>query len=158
MSAVAIVTDTTTYVPDELLDELGVAQVSLYVGWEGDLQPESSYTDLGAFYARLRDSDTLPTTSQPSVGDFNAVYEPLLAAGREVVSIHLARSLSGTCASAEESAAAHEGVTVVDGRTGSGGLGLVVIAAARAAAAGATVPEVIETIDRTRERLAMWFA
>src|SRR4051812_35128890 len=102
MPGVAIVTDSTTYVPSELYDELGVQRVSLYVGWEGNLEPESSYTDLDAFYARLKSSPSLPTTSQPSVGDFKAVYQPLVDDGREVVSIHLARSLSGTCETAED--------------------------------------------------------
>jgi DegV family protein with EDD domain len=160
MSSVAIVTDSTTYVPEALLRELGVSQVSLYVGWDGDLRPERSYDDLDAFYARLRDSPGLPTTSQPSVGDFRAVYEPLLEAGDEIVSIHLAQSLSGTAESAREAAGELAGqgrVEVVDGRTGSGGLGLLVVAAARAAAAGATVEEVVAAIDRTRERLQMWF-
>src|SRR5690242_18602152 len=95
----AVVCDTTTYAPAEQLDALGVERVSLYVGWDGDLRPEREYTDLEAFYARLKSSEKLPVTSQPSVGDFLAVYEPLVAAGHDVVSIHIAEGLSGTCQS-----------------------------------------------------------
>ena len=99
-------------------------RVSLYVGWDGDLKPERDYTDLDAFYARLRESDALPQTSQPSVGDFLAVYEPLIARGDDIVSIHLAEGLSGTCQSAREAAKALDGgrVEVVDAETGAGGL------------------------------------
>lgn len=100
----AIVTDSTTYLPQELIDRWGLLRVSLYVGWEGDLRPEHEYTDLNAFYARLQDSPLLPTTSQPSVGDFLAVYRPLVEAGRDVVSVHIAEGLSGTCQSAREAA------------------------------------------------------
>src|SRR5690349_12671244 len=94
---VAVVTDSTPYLPRELIDAWGIRDVSLYVGWDGDLRPESRYEDLDAFYARLRESESLPSTTQPSVGDFRACYEPLVAAGRDVVSVHLASGLSGTC-------------------------------------------------------------
>ena len=102
---VAIVTDSTPYLPPDLVRRWGIRQVSLYVGWDGDLRLEHEYEDLDAFYARLRDNPRLPTTSQPSVGDFLACYEPLVSAGRDVASIHLASGLSGTCESADRSGA-----------------------------------------------------
>ena len=100
----AIVTDSTPYLPRALIDRWRIQQVSLYVGWDGDLRRESDYEDLDAFYAQLHDSPRLPTTSQPSAGDFLACYEPLVSAGRDVLSIHLAGGLSGTCESAREAA------------------------------------------------------
>lgn len=160
---VAVVTDSTTYMPPELLARHAIEEVSLYVGWDGDLRREDSYDDLDAFYARLAASPTLPTTSQPSVGDFLAVYEPLVRAGRDVVSVHIAGGLSGTCASACEAAKAlaadgHAGVVeVVDARTGAGGLGCLAVAAAGAAAGGATATEVVEAIGRARDGLDIWF-
>ena len=159
---VAVVTDSTPYVPAGLLARWGVRQVSLYVGWDGDLRPEHEYDDLDAFYARLRESPTLPVTSQPSVGDFLAVYEPLAEDGRDIVSIHLAGGLSGTCDSAREAARAlgerHAArVEVVDGQTGAGGLGCLVAAAARAAEAGAGADDVVAAVRRAREGLDIWF-
>jgi DegV family protein with EDD domain len=159
---VAVVTDSTTYLPAELIARWGIEQVSLYVGWAGDHRPEAEY-DLDEFYARLRESDDLPSTSQPSVGDFLSCYEPLAEAGRDVVSIHIAGGLSGTCESAREAARViadkgHRGrVEVVDGQTGSGGLGCLVLAAAEAAERGQTLPQVAEAVRQTREGLAMWF-
>jgi DegV family protein with EDD domain len=161
-SNVAVVTDSTTYLPAALIERWGIEQVSLYVGWAGDHHPEQEY-DLGEFYARLRDSDDLPSTSQPSVGDFLAVYEPLAEAGRDIVSIHIASGLSGTYESAREAARViedkgHRGqVEVVDGQTGAGGLGCLVLAAAEAAAQGQSLPQVVEAVGRTREGLDMWF-
>lgn len=160
---VAVVTDSTTYLPATAIERWQIQQVSLYVGWDGDLRPEHDYTDLDAFYTRLHDSPGLPSTSQPSVGDFLAVYEPLLSAGRDVVSIHIASGLSGTCESAREAArvaseAGHPGrVEVVDGQTGAGGLGCLAFAAARAAASGSSLERVIATVHRARQGLDIWF-
>jgi DegV family protein with EDD domain len=159
---VAVVTDSTTYVPPGLIERWGIQQVSLYVGWDGDLRPEDTY-ELDDFYARLRDSPDLPTTSQPSVGDFLDCYEPLAGAGRDIVSVHIASGLSGTCESAQEAArvVADKGlpgrIEVVDGQTGAGGLGCLVLGAARAAEQGLALDDVVAAIDETREGLEMWF-
>jgi DegV family protein with EDD domain len=160
---VAIVTDSTPYLPRRLIERWGIEQVSLYVGWDGELRREREYEELDAFYARLRDSERLPTTSQPSAGDFLACYEPLVRAGHDVLSIHLAGGLSGTCESAREAArlvadAGHPGrVDVLDSQTGAGGLGCLVLLAASAAEQDASLQEVIDTIARARESLDIWF-
>lgn len=91
------------------------------------------------------------------------MYEPLVAAGHDVVSIHLAEKLSGTCASARAAAAAlpaQEGrgrLVVVDGQTGAGGLGCLVEVAARAAAAGASADAIVDLVREARTRLDIWF-
>jgi DegV family protein with EDD domain len=160
--AVAVVTDTTHYLPPALLAEHDVHQVSLYVGWPGgaELRREADIGDLGRFYAELRTAATVPTTSQPSVGDVLEVYEPLLESGREIVSVHLSAGLSGTLGSAQAARAASadpERITIVDSETACGGLGLAVLAAARAASAGASSDEVAGAARRARESLRMWF-
>jgi DegV family protein with EDD domain len=161
-AAVAVVTDSTTYLPAELIARWGIDEVSLYVGWEGERQPEHEY-ELDDFYARLRDSPTLPSTSQPSVGDFLARYEPLAEAGRDVISIHIASGLSGTCESALEAARviADKGlrgrVEVVDGQTGAGGLGCLVLAAAEAAERGLPLEQIVDTVHEVRSGLEIWF-
>ena len=96
-AGVAVVTDTTSYLPRWLVDRWAIREVSLYAGWDGELRPEHQYDDLDAFYARLRESPQLATTSQPSVGDFLACFEPLVSSGRDVISVHMASGLSGTC-------------------------------------------------------------
>ena len=93
---VAIVTDTCHYMPRTLVDSNAIHEVSLYVHWAEDTERESAISDYGAFYDRLRTAKALPTTSQPSIGDFLAVYEPLLERGEDIVSIHLAGGMSGT--------------------------------------------------------------
>jgi DegV family protein with EDD domain len=162
-TGLAVVTDSTTYLPRALLDGWSIRTVDLYVGWEGNLAPESSYSDLDDFYARLRDSQALPSTSQPSVGDFLAVYRPLVAGGRDVASIHIAEGLSGTCASAREAAKlllaeGHPGrVEVHDGQTGAGGLGCLVLLAAQLAAGGETLDGTLAAVREARAGLDIWF-
>jgi DegV family protein with EDD domain len=160
---VTVVTDSTTYLPEAMFERHGIERVDLYVGWGGDLQPEHSFADLDAFYARLRDSPQLPSTSQPSVGDFLSVYRPLTEAGRDVVSVHIAEGLSGTCQSAREAARilAEEGqpgtVHVHDGQTGAGGLGCLVLTAAELAERGLGAEQILAEVRRTRETLDIWF-
>jgi DegV family protein with EDD domain len=160
---VALVTDTTPYLPPGLIERWGIHEVSLYVGWDGDLRRESDYTDLDAFYAKLHASQLLPTTSQPSVGDFVAAYEPLVQAGRDVLSIHIAGGLSGTCESAREAArliaqqGRSERVQVIDAQTGAGGLGCLVIAAARALEEGASLEQATQAVEAARASLDIWF-
>ncbi len=160
---VAIVTDSTPYLPQRLIERWGINQVSLYVGWQGELRREDSYADLDAFYAQLHDSASLPTTSQPSAGDFLACFEPLVSAGQDVLSLHIAAGLSGTCESAREAARllgedGHAGrVEVLDSQTGAGGLGCLVLAAAELAAQGAALAEIVAALAHTRESLDIWF-
>jgi DegV family protein with EDD domain len=99
------------------------------------------------------------------VGDFIATYEPLLAAGDDVVSVHISGGLSGTHESARQAAEqlerdgkGGERVHVIDSATAAGGLGLMVLAAARAANRGAAIGEVLDRATAAREGLKMWFA
>jgi DegV family protein with EDD domain len=163
----AIVTDTTAYLPDELIAEHGIHRISLYVSLDGEQRPEIEIAggEYAAFYERLRRSDQGATTSQPSVGDFTAVYEPLLAEGHEIVSIHLSAGISGTCESAEQArqrlvdeGRGGERIHVYDSRSGAGGQGLVVLAAAGAARSGAGAADTLAAAQRCREGLEMWFA
>ena len=96
MTPVAIVTDSTHYLPRALADSEKIHQVSLYVGWEGVLERDLEMDGFDRFYERLQVNHELPSTSQPSIGDFLAVWEPLLEAGQDIVSVHLGSGLSGT--------------------------------------------------------------
>jgi DegV family protein with EDD domain len=159
---VAIVTDTCHYLPSELIAERGIHQVSLYVQFGDEHQRESEISDYDAYYERLRTTPALPTTSQPSIGDFLEVYEPLLAAGQEIVSIHLAGGMSGTVHAAEQArdqlGSRSERVHVIDSASACGGQGLVVLAASAAARAGDDGAAVAERARRARAALKMWFA
>jgi DegV family protein with EDD domain len=163
----SVVVDTTAYLPADLISDLGIHRVSLYVTLDGVEKRESEIdaAEYDDFYERLRKSSGGATTSQPSVGDFTAVYEPLLENGGEVVSIHLSAGISGTYESANlarqaliDEGKGGERVHVYDSRSACGGAAFVAIAAARAAKAGASGADELAAADRARGGLKMWFA
>ncbi len=164
MDSVAVVTDTTHYMPRSLVEDLGLHEVSLYVTFEGETRREADITDLDDFYSRLSASTEMPGTSQPSVGDFLAVYEPLLDAGRDIVSVHLSAGISGTFTAAEqardqlvERGLDPQRLIVLDSATACAGLGMMAIAAASAANGGASAEQAAEAARAVREALKVWF-
>jgi DegV family protein with EDD domain len=163
MAPVAVATDSTHYLPRALAEELGIRQVSLYVGWQGQPERELEMDGFDAFYERLGRDPELPITSQPSIGDFLAAWEPLLEDGNEIVSVHLAGGISGTFEAARQ---AHEllaerglaeRVKVIDGETACGGTGLLLLAAAAAARAGGDMAAVAARVQEARKVLRIWF-
>ena len=165
MPGVAVVTDTTHYLPAEVVERHEIHLVSLYVNWAGRTDRESDLPDYEAFYDHMRTAAELPSTSQPSVGDFLAVYEPLLEAGDDILSIHLSGGISGTVQAAEqarddlvERGVASERIVVLDSDTGAAGHGLMAIAARNAVREGADLAGAADVARRLRERMTIIFA
>ncbi len=160
---VTVVTDTTHSIPADEVARAGAQQVSLYIN-EGGQTTREIDLDLAAFYARLGQDPQLPTTSQPSIGDFLAVYEPLLDAGQDIVSVHLSGGISGTVDTARQAAAEalrtrpDRRVEVIDSRSAAGGHGLIVLAAAAGARAGEDVDAVAARTQQAIRDTRIWFA
>ncbi|WP_116451417.1 DegV family protein [Blastococcus litoris] len=157
---VAVVTDSTAYLPDELIEGYGIHVVPLYVvlagrsGREGwDIGPEEVARTLSVRGQTV-------STSRPTPGDFVAAYRGALDDGADrLVSIHLSSELSGTC-DAARLAASQVGehiVTVVDTRSAAMGAGFAVLAAARSAAAGADPATVVRTARETADATRTYF-
>jgi DegV family protein with EDD domain len=167
MGQVAVVTDSTHYMPRAVAERHGLHTVSLYVRW-GDPphdDREADLPDFDGFYAHLRTARELPTTSQPSVGDFLSVYEPLIERGDDIVSIHISGGISGTVRSAEqardeliERGTQRDRIVIVDSATTCAGMGLLAVAAANAAQHGAGVAEAAARARELRERMKILFA
>ncbi len=167
MTQVAVVTDSTHYMPREIAERHGFHTVSLYVRWGEPPRDdrEADLPDFDAFYEHLRTARELPTTSQPSVGDFLAVYEPLLEQGSDIVSIHISGGISGTVRSAEqardqltERGIAPERIEIVDSASVCAGLGLLAVAAANAIKEGADAQAAAARARAVREELKILFA
>jgi DegV family protein with EDD domain len=163
MAPVALVTDSTTYLPRPLAAAESIGEVSLYVGWADTSERELEMDGFDAFYERLRSDPDVPTTSQPSIGDFLAAWEPLIEQGADIVSIHLAGGISGTFEAATQ---AHgllierglgERVEVIDSETACGGMGLLALAGCAAARSGGSMQEVIARVREARAALQIWF-
>lgn len=158
---VRIVTDSTADLPLPLAQQLGISIVPLSVIFGDEVYREGIDITYDLFYDKLVRSKVLPTTSAPSVGDFLAVYEPLLAETDEIVSIHLSSKLSATynnaCQAAQVLADRGVRVEVIDSRLISFGLTFVAAAAARAALGGAGVEQIRAVVERTVPRVHIVF-
>jgi len=146
---VKIVTDSTADLPPQLAQQLGIIVVPVYVRFGEKVYRDGVDISEDEFYQKLVDSPTHPTTSQPSPGDFADVYSKLSQETDEIVSIQVTSKLSGTYNSAlqgRELAGARCRIEVVDSLALSMGLGLIAMAAARLAAAGESLPIVMEEI------------
>ncbi len=153
--AVKVVTDSTSDLTQELAEQMDIEIVPLKVLF-GD-QEFRDGVDLSAedFYERLVDSQALPTTSQPSVGEFVDVYERIGQDADGIVSIHVSSKLSGTynaALQAKGEAKVSCPIEVVDTSQASMVVGMVVIAAAQEAQAGADLEAVAEKARKTAER------
>ncbi len=155
--AVRIVTDSTADLPLPLAEELNISVVPLSVIFGDEGYREGVDISHDQFYEKLVRSKELPTTSAPSVGDFLAVYEPLLAEAEEIVSIHLSSKLSATysnaCQAAQILAERGARVEVIDSRLVTFGMTYVAAAAARAAKGGASLEEVGQVVERLIPRV-----
>jgi DegV family protein with EDD domain len=158
--SVAVVTDSTAYLPPDLLEGYGIHVVPLYVVLPGRSGREGFDIGPGDVARTLAVRGQSVSTSRPTPGDFVAAYRRALDGGADtLVSIHLSAELSGT-SDAARLAASQVGehiVTVVDSRSAAMGTGFAVLAAARSAAAGADAAEVAETARKTAARTSTFF-
>lgn len=143
MNKVAIVTDSTTAIPDSIARENNLTIVPLNLIWDGQSYLDGIEITPLEFYERLVKSESMPTTSQPSVGMFTETYKPLIDQGYDILTIVISEKLSGTYQSAIQAAEdfPRNRITVLDSKQGSMPLSLAVLMTAQAAQRGATLLE-----------------
>lgn len=143
MSKVAVVTDSTAYIPKNMLEGLLVYTVPLQVVWGEETYRDGIDIQPLEFYTRLRTARVMPTTSQPSPEAFRQVYTTLLEQGYDIISIHISAKLSGTLDSAIQARQmlGSEHIELIDSKVTSMALGYLVLTVARAAAQGASLDE-----------------
>ena len=152
MAKIAIVTDSSAYIPNSLLEGLPIFTIPLVVLWDGQTFLDGTDIQPAAFYERLKTSKTLPTTSQPSPKAFIDFYRPLLEQGYEILSIHISTKLSGTIDSANQAKQAlkDKRIHVFDSTSASMGMGFQVLAAARLVSQGGTIKIVLALLEKAR--------
>lgn len=96
MKKVAIITDSTAYLPEYLVDELGIHVIPLTLLWGEDVYRDGVDIRSEEFYARLAEANVLPTTSQPSVGEFTSLFSRLLDEDYAVLAMLISSGISGT--------------------------------------------------------------
>lgn len=159
MSPVGVLTDSTAYLPEDLLRQYDIRVVPLRVNWDGETFRDGVDITPQAFYERLSQSKTLPTTSQPSMQDFLAVYEAMAEKYDAIVAVLISSGISGTVASALAAAQEFDKVpvAVVDSRSTSAAQGWATLEAARLAAQGASFEEVRDKAQWVVDRLHTFF-
>ena len=147
--SIRIVTDSTCDLPETLVAEHGVSVVPLYINMGDQSYLDGVELTREQFYEQLPDYDPPPTTATPGPAQFRQVYDALAAEGAtEILSVHISESLSATVNAARLGAQATVTVpvTVLDSGTLSLGTGFLVLAAAKAAAAGRSASEIISLL------------
>ncbi|MCR4442745.1 MAG: DegV family protein [Peptococcaceae bacterium] len=159
MGRVKIVTDSTADLPSSLVNELDIRVVPLKVVFGDMIYREGLDITVKEFYEKMAASEQLPRTSQPSPGEFKDAYEELTSDGSNVVSIHISARMSGTFQSAlmAKNSLPGRDIRVLDSKMVSMALGLVVLAAARAARDGKSVDEVERTAIETMSKVKTYF-
>ena len=148
--SIAIVTDSTSDLPKDVVEKHGIIVVPLNVRFGMEEFKDGIDIDNDEFYRRLQIESDLPTTSQPSLGDFSEVYRSLIEEHDGIVSIHISGKLSQTINSATQGArdvdVDGEKIKTIDTGQATIPLGLIVIEAANAAASGADLAGVVEAV------------
>lgn len=144
--AIKVVTDSTSDLPADVAESLGIEVVPLNIHFGSDVYKDRVNLMPDAFYDKLINGDVLPTTSQPSVGEFIDVYERLGSDADGIVSVHISEKLSGTMNSARlasQQANADCPIEVVDTFQVSMGVGICAMEAAEVANSGGNMNQVI---------------
>ena len=151
--AIRIVTDSVSDLPPALASANDVTVVPAYVIIGNETYKDGVEITADRFYARLPQLSRLPTTSQPTIGDFQQVYQRLLDQGHQIVSIHVSSKLSGTVNSATQARASlgdSAQIEIVDSQLASAPMTLTVLSAAQWAR---EMPDYKEVARRVRQSL-----
>ncbi|WP_248926437.1 DegV family protein [Paenibacillus hamazuiensis] len=162
MARIKLVTDSTSDIPADVRAELGIEMVPLKVHFGSESYRDAVDMSSEAFFEKLAAFPGLPTTSQPSPVEFMDTYRRLIEEDPEVqiISVHLSSAFSGTYQSAVMAKSTLDGssnITVVDSKSASYGIGMLVVAAAQAAKEGKTKEEILQLIERLRNETALYF-
>jgi EDD domain protein, DegV family len=159
MSRIAIVTDSTGDIPQDLIEKYNIKIVPLYINFE-----EKSFTDDGVditlkeFYEKLKDAKVLPKSSQPSPADFVAVYTDVLKDNDSIISIHISKKMSGTIESAEiAKKELGKDIEIVDSELVHLPLGVLVVKAAELASQGKSKEEILAFIKELKNKISILF-
>jgi DegV family protein with EDD domain len=162
MAKIALVTDSTTYMPPELVKKYSISVAPQVLIWGDQTYRDGVDIQPSEFYAKLKTAKEMPTTAQVSVASFQEIFQGLVEQGSEVLALLLSAKLSGTIQSAVQAkdlmGSAGEKVHVVDSNSVAMALGFQVLAAARAAENGASLKEVIALAERSHEYTGVLFA
>jgi DegV family protein with EDD domain len=154
MTKIAFVVDSTAYIPPNQVQQFDIKVIPQVLIWDNETMLDGVDIQPTAFYERLRESKTMPTTSQATIGAFKEVFEPLVNEGRPILAILVSDKLSGTIQSAEQAKADFPDakIVIIDSEAAAMALGFQVLAAARGAREGKSFEEVTEIARQAKHQ------
>ncbi len=157
---VAVVMDSTANLPPEMLAQYDLQTIPLNLIWSGESYRDGIDVTTDEFYDRLANSSELPTTSQPSVGDFHEFFKSVAETADSIVCVTLSSGISGTYASAVGAVDLMAGfpIEVIDSLSASVGHGFIALEAARAAQAGADLQQTAQAARNLVPEVNVYFA
>src|SRR5687767_5512525 len=162
MSKIAVVTDSTTYMPPELVRKHNISIAPQVLIWGDRAYKDGVDIQSGEFFTRLKTTKVMPTTSQVAVVSFQEIFQDLVDKGYEVLTLLVSSKLSGTVQSAVQArdlmGSARDKVNVVDSQSVAMALGFQALAVARAIEAGASLKEAIALAEKSHEYTGLFFA
>jgi DegV family protein with EDD domain len=160
MNRVIIVTDSSAYLPQEVVDQYHLIVLPLVLTWQGEQYRDGVDISAQEFYTQLSRSNEMASTSQVTVGQFEEIFKPLLDAGNAVFYAGISSGISASFDSAEQAKVElgnPENLVVFDSQLVSMALGLMIITLARAAEAGASLQEIVELAKETYPKIGVYF-
>lgn len=160
MSKVALVTDSTSYIPKDVREKYPITVVPQVVIWEGQTYEDDVTITPEQFYTRLRTAKVMPSTSQASVVNMHKAFSTRLEQGYDVLGIFVSGKLSGTYQSAvlgrEQLTSGAEKVDFIDSETTAMAMGFMVLAVAKAAMDGASLADCRALAEKARSHVGVY--
>jgi DegV family protein with EDD domain len=161
MTKIALVTDSTAYIPAELLSQYHIAVAPQVLIWGQETFRDGVDITADEFYARLKKATIMPTTSQATIGSFHIIFQQLLAEEYQILAILISSKLSGTVDSALQARDLLPGgapIEIIDSQSTAMALGFQVLAVARAAQQGANLVECKTLAEKAISHTGVVFA
>jgi len=159
MKKVALLTDSSAYIPQELIEDLNISVVPLTLHWDDKSYYDGVDIQAEEFYTRLAKSSTIPITSQPTVKQFEDAFDKLLKEGYDVLALLISSGISGTVDSAMRAKKnfPDASIEIVDSQLVSMALGFMVLEAARAAKAGISLAKCKAIAEAAFSKIGVFF-
>ena len=162
MSKIALVTDSTTYMPPELVKKYNISVAPQVLIWGDQTYKDGIDIESREFFTRLKTAKVMPSTSQVAVISFQEIFQDLVEKGFDVLALLVSSKLSGTIQSAVQArdlmSSAREKINVVDSQSVAMALGFQVLAVARAIEDGASLKDAMALAERSHEYTGVCFA
>lgn len=159
MANIAFITDSTAYVPEEMARKENITVVPLNLHWGEDLYKDNVDITPQVFYEKLEKSDSMPSTSQPSAGEFLEAYQAAAKGAEALVALVISSGISGTYNSAMLAKAEFKGVPVevIDSKVTAAGLVFMLKAMAAKARQGAKLEDMVAIVKDVHDSMGIYF-